>query len=57
MNSSIPYINKKAVAILRVSSFKQEDNFSHGVQLKYAEQYAAKDCGGGSLDLVKVFNS
>ncbi len=54
-NNDIPYINKKAVAILRVSSGKQEDNFSHGVQLKYANQYCAKDCGGQKLDLVQVF--
>lgn len=54
-NRDIKYINKKAVAILRVSSAKQEDNFSHTVQLKYAKEYCERDITNQKLDLVKVF--
>lgn len=55
MEREIKYINKKAVAILRVSSARQEDNFSHAVQLKYAKEYCERDTNNQKLDLVRVF--
>lgn len=55
MKNEVKYINKRAVAILRVSSYKQEDGFSHDVQLKYATDYCENDCNRQKLELVKVF--
>lgn len=55
MKNEVKYINKKAVAILRVSSYKQEDGFSHDAQLKYATDYCENDCNRQKLELVKVF--
>jgi site-specific DNA recombinase len=54
-NNEIKYINKKAVAILRVSRDKHRDGFSHDAQLKYAQEYCANDCNDHKLELVKIF--
>ncbi len=48
---NIIYKNKKAVAILRVSSVRQEDGISHQVQEKKSQEY----CNENGLDLVKIF--
>ena len=55
MKNEVKYINKKAIAILRVSSMKQEDGFSHAVQQKYAQDYCDRDCNNQKLELVQVF--
>ena len=48
---NITYKNKKAVAILRVSSFKQKDGLSHDVQAEAVKRYAEEE----KLQLVKIY--
>ena len=49
--NNLHFINKKAIAILRVSSLAQADGFSHDVQAKSVQDH----CARYDLNLVKIF--